>query len=433
MAWKKPNISTSDLLTGIGVCVALFIGSMQIVISIQQKSISDQQKEISKNHGEIQLITNWLPYLKDQDPNVRLIAIRALGNLENEAAIGPIAITLGDKNRRVSEASARILSDMGNEKSISILIDVLDNSNEYTKNIAINALIRMGHPKLDLIEKAFVNANPTVRGYGKTIIDNIKRNRNTLEQIGVNKAQNITRGDSSILINLVAGKVDTNDPQLENSLVGEISFVDNVSTPNELTTTMAKLIAANSNGSIIGIAPFTKIYVTQVFDENGFTTTESLVKGIMHSIDIGADIILTPLASSESSKELQQAVKLAFDSGCLIIGVAGNQGNKSKVYPGAYDQVLSVASVNQEGELSEFSSFGEWVDIAAPESGLDEGGLIGTSLSTALVAGSAALVWSADLSLTNKEIKEALKITSSKIDGMNFGILDTYAAILSIQ
>ena len=114
MAWKKPNISTSDLLTGIGVCVALFIGSMQIVISIQQKSISDQQKEISKNHGEIQLITNWLPYLKDQDPNVRLIAIRALGNLENEAAIGPIAITLGDKNRRVSEASARILSDMGN-------------------------------------------------------------------------------------------------------------------------------------------------------------------------------------------------------------------------------------------------------------------------------------------------------------------------------
>lgn len=55
-----------------------------------------------------------------------------------------------------------------------------------------------------------------------------------------------------------------------------------------------------------------------------------------------------------------------YNRGILIIGSAGNTGNKSMEYPGAYATVVSVSAVDQSKTWYEDSTRNEQVEIAAP-------------------------------------------------------------------
>ena len=55
-----------------------------------------------------------------------------------------------------------------------------------------------------------------------------------------------------------------------------------------------------------------------------------------------------------------------YNQGTLIIGSAGNTGNASDEYPGAYETVMSVSAVTQSGWWYEESTKNDQVEIAAP-------------------------------------------------------------------
>ncbi|MFY7884622.1 MAG: S8 family serine peptidase, partial [Dolichospermum sp.] len=52
--------------------------------------------------------------------------------------------------------------------------------------------------------------------------------------------------------------------------------------------------------------------------------------------------------------------------GGLVIFAAGNVSRPAQTFPSAYDKVICVAATNNKDEKSSYSTFGDWVDIAAP-------------------------------------------------------------------
>jgi len=119
---------------------------------------------------------------------------------------------------------------------------------------------------------------------------------------------------------------------------------------------------------------------------------------------------------------VKTAVDYAFAHGVLLVASAGNDDTTIPNYPAAYYNVMSVASTNGEDTKTGHSSFGPWVDIAAPGTDIvttDLGGdyvpVAGTSFSGPYVAAVAALVLSNQPQLTHIEVRAILENTTDPV------------------
>ena len=88
----------------------------------------------------------------------------------------------------------------------------------------------------------------------------------------------------------------------------------------------------------------------------------------------------------------------------LVVVAAGNdaQSGNDVQYPAAYPEAFAVAATTQSDERASFSSYGYWVDIAAPGAGVLStlpndrmDSYNGTSMATPHVAACAALAFQA--------------------------------------
>ncbi len=188
-------------------------------------------------------------------------------------------------------------------------------------------------------------------------------------------------------------------------------------------TAVIGIIAASDDGvGITGVAPKVTIYPVKVSNGHGTVYSSDLIAGIYNAADNGANIINISLGGYSYSVSEQQAINYAVAQGCVIIAAAGNDGADASLagkyfYPASYDGVISVASVDSDGDSSRFSQYNDKVDIAAPgrditlcvsdnEYGYALGS--GTSYSAAMVSGVAALAYSAAEQLNAREFEYLL-------------------------
>lgn len=134
-------------------------------------------------------------------------------------------------------------------------------------------------------------------------------------------------------------------------------------------------------------------------------------------------------------------MKYAVDKGCLFVCAAGNNKGNTKVYPAAYDEVLCVGNSTDTDGRAGSSNYGIWVDISAP--GVDVWSTVpgdkyddktGTSMSSPLVAGAAAVVWSMHPSWTADQVRERLEKTSKPLDSslkIGVGRIDLFEAVFN--
>lgn len=109
-----------------------------------------------------------------------------------------------------------------------------------------------------------------------------------------------------------------------------------------------------------------KIIPIKVFDENGNGNLFDLICAIYHGIDNGADIInISAGFSGESSDILEKAIGVANKKNVFIVTAVGNDTTNidfcpqyPAVYAKDYENVISVASINSDEELSHFSNYG---------------------------------------------------------------------------
>lgn len=176
--------------------------------------------------------------------------------------------------------------------------------------------------------------------------------------------------------------------------------------PDGHGTAVAALIAGQGTGTgTVGIAPRSKILPVHVIDPSKGMTP--VANGIKYAVDHGAGVInlsVGAVVSSSSSCDpsVQQAVAYALAHNAVVVAGAGdvNTNGPGPEEPGTCAGVLTVGGVERSGSLWQFSTQGPQVSVAAPSDHMVYVGAdgrytttgFGTSFSTPLVSGAAALI-----------------------------------------
>lgn len=209
-------------------------------------------------------------------------------------------------------------------------------------------------------------------------------------------------------------------------------------------TAIAGIIAGqDEDGYQIGVDNNAEIISIKVLDENNSATVDKIIEAIYIAIDENVDIINMSFGTVHYSEALHRAIKDAYNSGILIVAAAGNRGTTDNAieYPAAFDEVMSVGSVDCQGEISDSSSSGENVDVYAPgetikSTAIFDGTMVcsGTSLAVPHVVGVASKLWSKDKNknadfIKNLIIDSANEATNTKIIDLGYAlsIYDEYS------
>ncbi|AOM13798.1 S8 family peptidase [Bacillus thuringiensis] len=267
-----------------------------------------------------------------------------------------------------------------------------------------------------------------------------------LTQIQAPEAWDTQRSDSNVKIAIVDTGVQGTHPDLSSKIIYGHDYVsdDNISNDGNGHGTHCAGIAAaitNNKKGMAGVAPQASIYAVRVLDNQGSGTLDNVAKGIKEAADSGVKVISLSLGAPNGGTALQQAIQYAWNKGAVIVAAAGNDGDTTPNYPAYYDNVISVASTDQNDEKSYFSTYGNWVDVAAPGSniystykGSTYRTLSGTSMATPHVAGIAALL--ANKGYTNYQIRQIIEETADKLPGTeNYwknGRVNAYKAVNTI-
>ncbi|MFB4317330.1 S8 family serine peptidase [Actinomadura sp. 21ATH] len=201
-------------------------------------------------------------------------------------------------------------------------------------------------------------------------------------------------------------------------------------------TSMASIIAGHGNGpggqrGVIGVAPESRILSIRVTWENddpqrqstnGVTRNrDAVAQGIRYAVDHGAQIINMSLGGGrlfyDGSSSEESAIRYALSKGVVLIASAGNDGagpNRNN-YPAAYRGVIAVGALDRRLKLWKDSNRRQYVAVCAPGveivSADSSNGYVvgtGTSPSSAIVAGVAALIRARYPRLRPEEVRQAL-------------------------
>lgn len=258
-----------------------------------------------------------------------------------------------------------------------------------------------------------------------------------IEQIRARDCYSESKHYKKVKVALLDSGVDV-DEDIE--CVERMNFLDNANEDlnfmmDDITghgTSIAGLICAKQNEDrACGIAANVELYSAKVLDYENKASTERIVRAIQWAIDQKVNIIHMSFGTSEYSPELRQIVKKAHQQGILLVAAAGNDGTAGEdestvLYPGAFDEVLSVGATDVENKKASWSASGEELDIVAPGDKILStgafGGIVvqeGTSLAAAQVTGVAAVLWGKYPNQSNDFIMELIKNSANSAVNQN--------------
>jgi len=186
------------------------------------------------------------------------------------------------------------------------------------------------------------------------------------------------------------------------------------------------------------VAPSTRILPLKAFTSNGTGYLSNIIAALYYAVSHNANIVNMSFDVKTSSAALNQAVSYANQKGLVLVAAAGNESTSAPVYPAALDgKVAGIASTTDWDAQSSFSNYGNTdVWVAAPGEyiistfpGGTYGSASGTSFSSPLVAGTAALFLSANPSLNQSHATSALSHAIQLTPDLNHGRLDVYQAV----
>ncbi len=288
---------------------------------------------------------------------------------------------------------------------------------------------------------------------------------------------------TGITVAVIDTGVDTSHPALQSALVPGFNFIANVADPSELvdlTPAMAAALAQSSTSILDGqnlvqmnsstlailnqsstsildgppgefghgtmtaglihlVAPNAHIMSLKAFAGDGSSDLFNIVRAIYYAADNGANVISMSFEIAQSSPALQNAIQYALSKNVIVVASSGNDGGQVLVYPSAYNSVIGVGSTSNSDVKSSFTNFGtNSVFIAAPGEGVITtypGGNYaagwGTSFSTPLVAGEAALVLQARPTYKVGDVANAIT-RAVAVQQMGHGRVDLCLALSSI-
>ncbi len=298
------------------------------------------------------------------------------------------------------------------------------------------------NPDVEYAEKNYIvyaDLTPNDPRYGQ---------QSYLSVIDAPQAWGTQTGNSNVVIAVLDTGVETGHEDISGktlpgcSVIGsftENSCGTNVDDNHGHGTGVAGTAAAKTNNSLgaAGLCWNCPILPVKVLSDSGSGTLSDTIEGInfarnyalnnptkkvVINMSLGRDCQASGVSLAE-----QDAITAAWNAGVLVVASAGNSGNSNLQCPAAADHVIAVSATDNSDALAGFSSFGSFVDLAAPGvnivnavgtsnvAGSFYASWSGTSFSSPIVSGVAGLVWSADTTLTNAEVDQILKDTAENI------------------
>ncbi|MFT7197428.1 MAG: subtilisin family serine protease, partial [Marinoscillum sp.] len=268
------------------------------------------------------------------------------------------------------------------------------------------------------------------------------------------EAWDVTKGDASHVI----GIIDTGLDFTHDDIISKV-FINTADTPNgidddgngyiddyrgynfsagDTTAQCARsyhgnrvggLAGADTDNSfgIAGIGFNAKIAALKAYNENT-NLIDAGYEAILYAAEMGFDVVnLSYGATSAYSQAGQDLITYAVkEKNMVIVAAAGNSNKNERYYPASFEHVLSVAATSVNDVKSSFSTYHPLVDLVAPGSSVYSTFKLngfasdnGTSYSSPLVAGTAALVKAAFPTYNASQIMEQIRVTTDDIYDKN--------------
>ncbi len=199
---------------------------------------------------------------------------------------------------------------------------------------------------------------------------------------------------------------------------------------------------ANNGIGIAGSSYRAKILAIKASTDQ--TTGVGGYDGILYAAQMGCRVINCSWGGTgDRSQALQDLINDVTDMGALVVGSSGNDpmdNDYTAHWPSSFQRVLNVGSVESSGNASNWCTFGTSVHTYSPGSGIlttKKGGgytsPTGTSFSSPLAAGVAALVFAVHPDWTPDQVAAQIRVTSDHFDSpatsKRFGRLNAFKAV----
>jgi thermitase len=290
---------------------------------------------------------------------------------------------------------------------------------------AIEAALRK-NPNVEFVEKNFIGQAEFLAN------DPGYPSQWHLPKISASTGWDMATGTPAVPIAIIDSGVDPLHPDLAENLIPGYNFVSGNSDTHDVYghgTAVAGATAALCNNGIgvCGVSWNNSIMPLVVIDSTGSGTVANVSSAITYAADHGAKVLNLSLAFTSSSSTLQNAVNYAWNKGAIIVAAAANYSTSTPYYPAALNNVVAVSATDQNDNLASFSNYGDWVDVSAPGVSIyttaNGGGYrtgSGTSFSSPIVAGLAALVFSLNPSLTNTQVVSLIQNNADDLGSPGF-------------
>ena len=255
---------------------------------------------------------------------------------------------------------------------------------------------------------------------------------------------------SGVTIAILDTGVDNTHPDLSPNMVSGWNVYDNNADTSDvyghgtMVAGTAAMVANNGVGSA-GVAWGSKIMPVRISAPDGSVAYWSTVaQGIYWAADHGAKVVNISYGGVSESSTVQSAAQYLRNKGGVAVVSAGNTGGILGY--AASDTMLVAAATDNNDQRASWSSFGSYVDISAPGVGIyttlrggGYGNVSGTSFSSPIVAATAALMFSANNSLSPADIDQILKSTAFDLGIVGYdnyygaGRVDAAKAVVAAQ
>ena len=286
-----------------------------------------------------------------------------------------------------------------------------------------------------------------------------------VRQIGASKVWKELKIDGSgIVVGCIDSGITPSNPALKNQIIGYKDFTKHGNSRKPVDglghgTHVAGIIAGKKSG--MGVAPGAKLLVARIFDNNGKTTLETILKAMQWMLEPdkknpnAAPRVVNSSWNSKNTKSKQfwNILQAWRKAGIIPVFGAGNNGNMGgKVgTPANYPQSLAVGATQKNDKYFVISSQGPAIwdgisyikpDITAPGRDIVSAGnkgpnvtKSGTSMAAPHVAGVIALILEANPNLSDTEIINIIKQTAVDLgdpgpdNKFGYGRIDAYKAV----
>ena len=232
-----------------------------------------------------------------------------------------------------------------------------------------------------------------------------------------------TTGDSGLTVAIIDTGVDPNHPDLAAKLVPGWNFYNNNSDSSDVYghgTKVAGTVAAMSNNGtgVASVCWNCYIMPLRVSRADGYASWSTIATALGWAANQGARVANISYQVTTSST-VTTAAKNFWGKGGVVVSSAGNDGKFVTYADNPY--IVTVGATDPNDALYSWSTAGNNIDLVAPGCtyttlrGGGYGSGCGTSYSSPIVAGVAALVFSMNASLTPQKVTDILRLSADDL------------------